>query len=61
VGEMASLAFSASQLAPRTWIIFMLHRHTRLPSVTTTAYAPFTLSINLLPSICVCPTETIIL
>lgn len=32
----------------------MLHRHTRLPSVTTTttttAYAPFTLSIILLPS-----------
>ena len=32
VGEMASSAFSASQLAPRTWIIFVLHRPLRLPS-----------------------------
>ncbi|KAF1928600.1 uncharacterized protein M421DRAFT_420485 [Didymella exigua CBS 183.55] len=47
---MASSAFSASQLAPRTWIIFMLHRHIRLPTVTNTAYALFILSIKLLPS-----------
>ncbi len=45
VGEMASSAFSASQLVPRTWIIFMLHHHIWLPS-TSTAYAP---SVALLP------------
>lgn len=26
------------------WIIFMLHHHTRLPSATTIAYAPFSFS-----------------
>lgn len=54
VGEMASSAFSASRRELRTWIIFMLHhRYARLPSITTTAYASFTLSVDLLPSVCV--------
>jgi len=54
VGEMASSAFSASRRELRTWIIFMLHhRYARLPSITTTAYASFTLSVDLLSSVCV--------
>ncbi|KAJ4987267.1 hypothetical protein SVAN01_07278 [Stagonosporopsis vannaccii] len=52
---MASSAFSASRRELRTWIIFMLHHHARLPSTTsstTTVYAPFlSLSVDLLPSV----------